>query len=323
MPTKKWQAAITSISFAPHEFGPLDRDQQLMLGTSESPFAVLPFINRPLIRLGAHFFLISRDLIVRRATDGIFWDLHSAFAEEDPDEGVRRFMFTFGRRVQVYMESIFKRMYPSVGGTADRLVLLDGIEINSRGRRLADACILEPPFVAVIEITSSRFSARGIMGSDPKSFHRDVERMILDKVEQLDHTIEMIADQTIDLGIQSDKPLRFIPILATLDGFPAVDRLRYPLDHLIQQRGLLTGPGIEPLEIIDADEWEGLEPIVTSGDSLCQIIQAKNRSGGPGWKPIRDYLYEQGIGDEMSPALQQSFDELGGLLGPTLFAHSA
>jgi hypothetical protein len=147
----------------------------------------------------------------------------------------------------------------------------------------------------VVEITTSKLKRQSVTASG-KALGEDLDKLV-GEVEQIDSTINAPRTQEQALtGVPAPAPRRFHPLLVVAEGLPINPASTYELRQRVEQRGLLAGADVAPLEVVDTNELGLLEALAEQGGpSLRDVLVDKERSA-LATSSVRDYLYH-GRGD--------------------------
>ncbi|KGH48626.1 hypothetical protein IN07_01300 [Modestobacter caceresii] len=239
----------------------------------------------PVARLDdGSLLVLDVQLLVRRIFGGLLgFDVIDALKARGDTAGAKR-----AAQIQAYLQHLgeayaLEVLHSLVGsGEAcprvfDEATLLTAY--RQRGRRIADAAVDYGDAWVVVEITTSRLTRDTVAGADMEALSRDLDKLV-DKVEQLDHTIAALrADPSRLTGAPSGPTRRFFPLLVVAEGFPVNPVSVELLRNRVRQRGLLTEANIGPLEVVDTVELELLEGLAESGGpGLRDVLAGKEHA---------------------------------------------
>jgi hypothetical protein len=128
-----------------------------------------------------------------------------------------------------------------------------------------------------IEVVSGRLTQKSITQGSAADFDQDVDKLVEDKLEQLDATIRNLRTREAALTGRAPVPgKQFFPVGLAGYGFPA-----NPITlSVIQQRAadarLLQGPDVGAVEVLDFDTLEQVEATAEhGGPSLADLLAGK------------------------------------------------
>jgi hypothetical protein len=159
----------------------------------------------------------------------------------------------------------------------------------------ADVAIVGSDSVVVAEISSRTVMRGTAAGSSSKDFLKDLNHGVLDKVGQIDSTINDIRDDLSALtgDTSAPSPQRIWPVLVTTEGWPITPRMTKRVRRLLESNNLLQGAQVKPLNIIDIEGLEAAEAVIErtglSLDSLFEEHQASLLS----LNGFRDWLIDR------------------------------
>jgi len=134
--------------------------------------------------------------------------------------------------------------------------------------------------LVLVEVTSGRVTSKSLVDGDVKSVARDLEKIVLGKMRQLDRvTRDLVAGRAklpdVDIGVVE----RIWPIIVSPDSLFHSPSLRAWCDkyggHLLRtpedqkQR-------IQPLILLDGEEYEVLMALVAAGEPFTAILDRKS-----------------------------------------------
>ena len=120
-----------------------------------------------------------------------------------------------------------------------------------------------------------RFEATAV-SSDVAAFDTDVDQIIVAKAQQLIDRIRDFRTALYDFGGVTARDIdRIYPVIVTIQSIPESTVVWGRIRDRLTSQGVLTDPGVEPLQLIDVEELEVLETILPQGVSLLDILQAR------------------------------------------------
>jgi hypothetical protein len=98
------------------------------------------------------------------------------------------------------------------------------------------------------------------------------------------------AEESALTGAPAHPVRRFYPLLVAAEGFPVNPISTEHLRARVRERGLLTGPDVAPLEVVDTVELAMLEGLAEQGGpSMRDVLAGKERALFHRMS-VRDYL---------------------------------
>ncbi len=133
--------------------------------------------------------------------------------------------------------------------------------------------------LVLIEVTTKRITQRSLVDGDIESIVKDVRAMIVDKARQLLRVIEDLRDDRVELpDVLMEFVQRVWPVVVVPDGLLHTPTLwawvnRELAPALEAHRG--HKPAIQPIVLLEAEEFEALMGLVASGRSFIQLLSEK------------------------------------------------
>jgi hypothetical protein len=294
-----------------HTYISLRADLEARLGDpARLTYDFLPILAKPL-------YAVRDDIIVplhlgyleARFTNAVYWTISDYLQ----GEGRLRFRRFFGRVFETYVRRTLMRAIPNEPGLARR-VFPEFTYRTSRGeRKTSDAVLLYPRTAIFVEatVTRIRLEATGVSG-DLAAFDADVGKIILENARQLTHRIRDFRAglYTFD-GVGSQDVDRISPVIVTIHSIPESTIIWNHLRAMLADRGLLAGPGVERLQLIDVEELEILETILARGASLLEILEARLADPERRHIGLKNFLIARYPGERANEFLRIEYQEIG------------
>lgn len=162
--------------------------------------------------------------------------------------------------------------------------------------------------LVLVEITSSRVTTKSVVDGDIKAVVRDLAKVMLANMRQLDRVArDLVAGRANLPDVDIDVVERIWPIIVSPDNVfysPSLwawcekaggHLLRAPNDQ--KQR-------IQPLTLLDGEEYEVLMALVAAGDPLIDILESKT---SPLWRErdFKSWFLERGTEKDNLPFIRQ------------------
>jgi hypothetical protein len=124
-------------------------------------------------------------------------------------------------------------------------------------------------------------------------------------------------------GISISDSTVFYPIIVTLNPIPQVDLIwQEEINKELKNRGYFSDSRIKPLQIIDTEELEMLEPLVKSGMGMIDILDKKINDPNFIHKPMKNFLlreiFKDGV-DYSNTHLHRQFGKVSRVFRKMLF----
>jgi hypothetical protein len=254
---------------------------------------ISPLERHPVVELkDGSLLVIDPDLLMRRIVGGLLrYDIVDVLERGGDRKRARRVETCIQHLAEVYA---VESLYAMAGHGPSSARVFDDAELRRafarKGRRIADAAVDYGDAWLVVEITTSKLKRQSVTASG-KALGEDLDKLV-GEVEQIDATISALRTQESALtGAPASSPRRFHPLLVVAEGFPVNPATTYELRQRVEQRGLLTGADVAPLEVVDTNELGLLEALTEQrGVSVRDVLADKERSS-LATSSVRDYLY--------------------------------
>jgi hypothetical protein len=259
-----------------------------------------------------------------KITSGIYWRIFDALSKAERDRLSR---FT-GELYQEYVTRIIRRMVPEASGGLSRRFFYE-FEYGPKNRRVrtSDVILIYGRSAIFLEVTASRLQMlRTAVLGQIDAFWDDIDKVILASSRQLARVIgDFEAGRLRIPGTAPTMIDRIYPVAITIQPFPQMPLVWALIDEKIKQEGIrLSGPKMQPLQLLDGEDIELLEALVESGESVVNVIEAKSKSTfrGQGLKNFLHYSkrYHRGL---HSKYMQDRYEQIFGETRQVLFRHEA
>lgn len=240
-------------------------------------WASVPFIERPFLRLdNGHLMLVSPRAIEGWPVEGIYYRLLRAAKKLDPRKGVQHFTAFAGELTEAATIELVEDAHERASERHLNVGRVLRAQPLKGGGESTDIFVLANGDVVVIEISSSRITASTRLTGDLGALRRDLEKVLVKRVKQLDRTVSAILnDEFADLPAHAVK--RIFPVIAS------VEPMRWtPMLHAYLRRelpGLLQQGGVQPLQFAELEDLEILMSLLGPA-SLAQLLSQKIQQAG-------------------------------------------
>jgi len=192
---------------------------------------------------------------------------------------------------------------------------------TARGRAMTPDVVIDlTPDLVLVEVTSGRTTLGTIVQADPTIVWADLEKVLFGKLGQLAQAIRNIRVGIAKIGdIDPAHVDRIWPVLVTDEALlqtPALwDAVRDRLP------GELQSVGVQPVVILDLEDFEHLMALIEAGHSLTSILEEKTSAQ---WRELEFALwYQQKEGTIEPPptsAIDRWFTDAMNAIGQELFS---
>jgi hypothetical protein len=243
-------------------------------------FEITPFLHRPALRQpdGKVMPIAPRALEAWMGATGNYYRLFD-IARGKGSETRKRFTRFNGALVETYVAETAERAYPPPGAAS--AIWLPGRVFReqvyrARGSELRtpDIAIDLTPDLVIIEVTSSRLTERSVVDADPDAVRRDIEKVVIDKVEQLGRGIADLRSGVAKLPDFDMAAIdRIWPIVVGSEGILQTPTLWAFIDNAVERS--LDQPKVQTLTLLDLEDVEELFGLVIEGHSIVDVLRAK------------------------------------------------
>lgn len=254
--------------------------------------------QKPLIQLSNNQYIpTSFNYLIEKLSMGIYWMILDSFRKEDISKSYQFSSFT-GQIFQRYIEKIVEENWKKSNG--DYLIEFDQIyTINNQEYRTPDLLLFKDECLIIFEISKTKLQELGtIVEGNPKSYERDIKKIIIDNATSLDKQIILLSSNKVKIGnIDFSQVRKIFPVIVLLDMLPKIWILNSWVNEIIDSNHLFKNKDqVEDLVIIESQDLELLEAYTNL--SLFNIIQQWRNVTSPDFISLGDYLYEKNLIEE-------------------------
>ncbi len=195
-------------------------------------------------------------------------------------------------------------------------------ETNEGERRTPDVAIDLTPDLVLIEVTSSRLTEKSIVDADPDSVRTDIQKVVIEKVEQLGGAIRDLRTGVAvlpDVDIEAIE--RIWPIVVSSEGLFQTPTLWAHVRGAVVES--LAQAKVQPLTLLDIEDVEELFGMIVDGHSIIDLLRSKTSEF---WREreLASWFRDSGVGDpESSPISREHLDLAFGAIARALFGDEA
>jgi hypothetical protein len=276
-PDRDPEDVISHIAATPEEMRTELTSEQAKRFDPDLRWSSVPFIEKPFLRLrDGRLLLVSPRCIEAWPTDGLHYRLLTAAALRDPKLGAQHFTAFSGELTEVSTYEVIEQAharaqeeYLDVGTVSPARSLQSGGEST-------DVFVRSGRDLVIIEISSSRITASTRLTGDVEALQRDLEKVVVKRIRQLNRTIEALRGGEFD-DLPTREIERIFPVIAN------VEPMRWtPMLHAYLRRevpGLLQQSGVQALQFIEIEDLEALMSVV-GPPSLARLLERKIAEAG-------------------------------------------
>ncbi len=273
------------------------------VANSNSTWDFLPLQHTPAVRYSTSLLALDMNMILDRVLFALYWDVANFVKSprgleflgfSDPDKAFTAWTDLYAHMVEEIAELAIRELSISIVGHDDHATYFTEEDLgNATSGKRCDAGLDYGSHFILFEVVSGRLTTKSSSFGSLESFKNDVERLIVDKAEQLNDTaIFLLSSGLGKPGFEFRPDRRILPVLVTSSFFPQTQLTGNYIDERLQQRSFLADPRIEKLALIEVGELELLEALCEDGNSLLDMLL--------GWKssnlaslPLTIYLMDR------------------------------
>jgi hypothetical protein len=276
------------------------------------------FGEKPLVRLPSGGVLpLSMPLFLQRLSIGLYWELFEAALADDPVHGVESLNAKVGEIFQEYCTSAL-----SAAAAAGGVTFVAEADVAGPGERSKpDALLLEGRSLVVIEMTVSTLPMAVQVKGSVQGFRRLLapDGALGRKLRQPITAAANLLDGAIrTLRVDPSQIDEIFPVVLFLHPLPQHAVVAQEIAAAYTPPTVLHVAGrpdvqVHPVQFLSAEELEVLEPMITQGTQLSDLIRGKLASdpflaGGP----MKNYLFAQPGWQEIdNPRMRTLLNDLG------------
>ena len=268
------QEAVLDLISAPRSWY-ADRFAQAEGSAMDVAWRRAPFEQRPFIRWGdGHLLLLSPRALLSWLGEGF---QHRAFAcaARRGEATKQRYMRFFGQLVEAYALELAESVYPST--RRGRRVHGELRYGKGGGKKTSDIAVDSAPDLVLVEVGAGRLKEASRVLAQRDDVAADLRKLVLVRMKKLNGVVDALKSGEARLPEVEETRLREIwPVIVTAGSVLQSDLL---WDYVEDNRAeLLTQDGVQPLTLLDLDDFELLMGLVESGSSLVDLLRRKTRS---------------------------------------------
>jgi hypothetical protein len=240
-----------------------------------TPIELWPFLR---CEVGS-LLLLSPRALQGRMTRGIYFRMMEAArgAEHEggtEDSRVERFTRFCGLLAERYVLNLVKRSYevhepdPPVGIYGEKRY-----RVGKSRSMSPDLAIVQPPDLVLVEVFSGRVPLQARVDPTPKDLHTTLEKMLIDKLEQLqDRIAELLEGHLTFQGMGDVATLKIWPVLLLAGEGIALTPIVWSWVEKCIPEGSFSDQRVGPPTICNLDEFERLLVLVERGHLLPALL---------------------------------------------------
>jgi hypothetical protein len=234
----------------------------------------VPFFRHPLVRLADDSLILSSPrAILSWLGEGFHFRLQEA-AQRRGRKTSHAYTAFAGRLLETYALELMESVHPGVRPAGAGRVLPEQPYGRGGGSKTSDIAVDLGPDLILFEISHSRLRADTLILGNEEMLKADLRTRVVVKVEQLDGCITALerGDAVLtDVVISQVK--RIWPVVVTASNLTQTGPLWEYIDA--ETAGLLQQAKVQPLTLMDGEDYEALCGLIEQGHSLVALLEAK------------------------------------------------
>ena len=231
-----------------------------------------PFEKRPFLRWGdGHLLLLSPRGLSSWLGEGFHHRVFAA-AERRGEATKQRYSRYFGQLVEAYALELAESVYPPLAG--QRRVYGEQRYGKGGGSKTSDISIDSAPDFVLVEVAGGRLTEPSRVLAQWDRVEFDLEKLVLARIRKLDGTIDAVLSGKAKIPHVDPDRLRHIwPVIVTAGDVVQSDLLWDYVDE--QAPDALKQRRVQPLTLLDLDDFELLLGLAEGGTSVVDILRRK------------------------------------------------
>lgn len=258
-------------------------------------YGALSFERFPLLRFESDLYLpVFAPSLARRVTEGVFHLLAEAAEADGRDR--RHYISPFGNLFQALVETSLRRGVAA--SSADTARITGDILYGPKRSRIrsCDVILLYERQVVFVEVVSGPAQVGTLTRGDLSCFEWDLERLVLNKVKQLNVSIDDFLARRLDLpGADPATVSAIWPVLVSSHPFPQAEYVNREVQRRLEGCGYLRQPRVAPLALVSAEELCFCEGYMERDRTFLSLIRGW-KTGSEADQPLKNYLVTLGGG---------------------------
>jgi hypothetical protein len=245
------------------------------LEACKQPWQMLPLQTRPLLRIGDDVVVLDEPMLWEAVTTGLYWRVFD-HVQPAGRAAWERWTRAYAEMIEALAEELIEAAAPVLLGGSCALFTEEDIASAFATKKQmppsVDAGIDFGDGVTLFEIVNKAMSLDARTG-DAEAFKRDVEQAVFKKAKQLDGTAGLIMRDPQPAASPLGKPAaKVFPVIVCGNHFPLSPVTRNHVEWSLRNTGILNGPGIQPVAIVDLDDLEAFASLAKAGHLLPQVL---------------------------------------------------
>lgn len=258
------------------------RFAELGMSADRLAWEIRPFMERPFLEIGnGGLISLSPRVISSWLTDGFYYRLLNAAQERNTSKRrktSRRFTSFAGVLLEEWCFDLATAAFSHGRHPGGGRVYSEQPYGNKGKSMTSDLAIHIGTDLVLVEITASRLQAETVVSADASLATADLQRMVINKVKQLDGCIGALVKGTAEIPAGAPEVLmagieRVWPIVVAGGNVSQNEFIWRWLKPKIA--GHLNQAKVQPLTVLDVEDFEALMGAVEHGHSQIGILEGK------------------------------------------------
>jgi hypothetical protein len=234
----------------------------------------LPFFRHPLIRLPDDSLILSSPrAILSWLGEGFHFRLQES-AQRRGHKTSRAYTAYAGKLLEAYALELMESVHPGERPPGGGRVLGEQRYGPGGGSKTSDVVVDLGHDLVLFEVSHSRLRADTLILGDEEMLKADLQTRVVAKVAQLDGCITALQRGAAALpGVDISQVRRIWPVVVTASDLTQTGPLWGHLDA--ETAGLLEQAKVQPLTLLDVEDYEALCGLIEQGHFLVALLEAK------------------------------------------------
>ena len=257
---------------------------------------MLPFQERPLLRVGEVILVLDEQYLIERATQGLYWFVHEHERGLDGERGWKRWNGAYAAMVERRAEDQLRRLAPPLIGGGSAFFTEEDLQAAFPRSKNSDAGIDFGELTLLAEVVTGQSALATRENADAAAYAADIEKLFVKKARQLDETAASLLRDPQPAASPLDKPARrVLPVTVRGWQFPLNPLTRGHIEDALRGEGLLSyrhpAMPVAAIAPVDLEELEMCETLhETRGLSLHDLITQWQESADFSRSSFRSFL---------------------------------
>jgi hypothetical protein len=237
-----------------------------------------PLYEIPGIGIGTH----GQSFLIDKITDNLYWTL----LDNLPDPKKDGFLQAFGEVFEAYIFQILKRIFRN-----------KAYKIQYHGKEAGDCIVEIKRHLFIFEVKSGRLIKEVHMTGKREVLYDQLrQKLVLRQLKQISKVVDDFRAKEFSVGkVSYEEAQKIFPVCVTLQEIPQLLPIREELENIVSEEHLFNDPKIQPFQILDAEEVEILEAMLTKGYAPSKFLDfMRHKCGNREFKSdsFKNFIYQ-------------------------------